>query len=82
MNPVIIPITVTRCPSTRTGDCWLANNCARALAPLESYRPSQDYTQEAGWGSAVCAYFLPAAAYRARPAPPSPTIHEAPRGFA
>ena len=82
MTPVTLPPTMARCPSTRTGDCWQASGCARAQAPHEIGRPVQDYTCETGWTPKACMYFLPVAACRVRAAAPTPTVHDAPWGFA
>ena len=80
MTPVILPPTMARCPSTRTGDCWQASHCARAQAPQEINRPNQDYTQEKNWGPMVCLYFVPLSACKVTA--DGPTVHEAPKGFA
>ena len=81
MNPITLPLNMPRCPDARQGDCRQHSTCARALVAHDIGRPLRDYTGELGWTARVCAFYLPAAAYRDGPAAPSPTVHDAPRGL-
>ena len=81
MTLIKLPPTLARCPSTRTGDCGQSGNCARAQAPHEINRPSQDYTQETNWKPLACLYFLPVSVCRVKTAAPAPIIHDAPKGL-
>ena len=74
-HPVILPISVARCPSTRTVPCSVANDCARALVDGVG-RYVQDYSIEARPGG-KCGYHLPANQHRPAPVPAGPKVHEA-----
>lgn len=61
--PVNIPLTMARCPDTRTEPCSKSGSCARALASAAG-RAVQDYSIEMRDSVGACTYYLPAVNFR------------------
>ena len=80
-NPINLPISIARCPSTRTEPCSVADDCAHALVDGKG-RQVQDYSIEPRGVGGACMHHLPAHHFRRSPAAPGPTVHEAVRGIA
>jgi hypothetical protein len=66
MNPVVLPPSLARCPSTRQVPCCRADSCAHALVAHSPTRPVQDFSHEVRPASG-CIHYLNAAQYRPAP---------------
>lgn len=78
-RPIGIPIGITRCPSTRTVPCGVADDCARARADSTG-RMTQDFSIEPR-GVGGCVYHLTIGQFRQAAASPGPRVHEPVRGL-
>lgn len=79
--PIVIPIGITHCPSTRTVPCSLADDCARAH-PDSARRMTQDFSIEPRGVNGACIYHLALSQFRQAPTAPGPRVHESVRGIA
>lgn len=61
--PVNLPLSMARCPSTRTAWCEKSASCARALVDGKG-RPVQDYSIETRDSAGACLHYLPADKFR------------------
>lgn len=83
-HPVNLPLSVARCPDTRTEDCGQASGCAHALVAHLKGRPVQDFSIEAKVvvsGRAQCPRWMDASLFRRAPDAAVPVVHETPRGL-
>ena len=69
--PVNLPLSIARCPSTRTAGCEKSATCARALVDGKG-RPVQDYSIETRDSAGACTHYLPAANFRGQAATAHP----------
>lgn len=61
--PVNMPLSIARCPSTRTAGCEKSESCAKALVDGTG-RPVQDYSIETRDSAGACLHYLPADKFR------------------
>lgn len=73
--PIALPLSVARCPASRTVHCSVANECARALVDGQG-RFSQDFSIEPRGSGLGCTYHMPAHNYRTAAPIAGPAVHE------
>ena len=79
-GPVILPLSIARCPATRTGPCSRDGTCARAFVDGKG-RAVHDYSDDARAGDGSCMSYMAAGPRRQAAGEKLGRMHEAPAGI-